>query len=421
LRAGQLGCSAVLGTLATPFASATPDVITIDGMYVYAATPLLLDRSSRAAVIELADANVVLNPNVYGELGQPLMHFEIAIGNPAIGQAVRVFGEGSALPRPTMFAGGGARIGDTLFHASCTSDKMLCATTSAAMADVRSVELRPLVAYGTLGAIAGASLGVSGLLYWRRNQSVPRQLRRAIRNDALTLVYQPLVELDTRRIVGAEALVRWTDQSGNAIPPDVFVGIAEAGGFVSDITRLAIRKSLAELGALLLERPDFHLSINIAPDDLADPEFFPHLRAALAAAGVPPRSLTIELTERSTADRAIALAGIARLRTDGHQVDIDDFGTGYSSLSYLNELEVDAIKIDRAFTMTVGTEAVTASIVPQILAMAATLDLGVVVEGIETEAQAAYFAATGRPVLGQGWLFSKPLPAAALIARLKSG
>lgn len=99
-------------------------------------------------------------------------------------------------------------------------------------------------------------------------------------------------------------------------------------------------------------------------------------------------------------------------------VYIDDFGTGYSSLSYLHRLAVDAIKIDRSFTQTVGTEAVTASVVPQILAMAAQLELMVVVEGVETAEQMEYFRAAGPGLLGQGWFFGKPVPAAQLRERL---
>jgi len=98
------------------------------------------------------------------------------------------------------------------------------------------------------------------------------------------------------------------------------------------------------------------------------------------------------------------------LRRRGHRVYIDDFGTGYSSLSYLQDLAIDAIKIDRAFTKAIGTEAVTVAILPQILAMAEALNLQVVVEGIETTEQARYFSATNRHILAQGWLFGHPLP-----------
>jgi sensor c-di-GMP phosphodiesterase-like protein len=135
------------------------------------------------------------------------------------------------------------------------------------------------------------------------------------------------------------------------------------------------------------------------------------LEHALNDARVATHSLTIEVTESSTARKQLAKETIRRLRLRGHCVQIDDFGTGYSSLSYLHDLSVDGIKIDKAFTQAIGTKAVIGEILPQILAMAETLDLMVTVEGIETKEQADYFAGLARPVLGQGWLFGHPVPA----------
>jgi len=159
---------------------------------------------------------------------------------------------------------------------------------------------------------------------------------------------------------------------------------------------------------------DFRATLNIASQDLTDPGFFAHLEGCLASAGVDPSCIGLELTERSTADQRLAVEGLAQLKSAGHVVYIDDFGTGYSSLAYLHRLDVDAIKIDQTFTQTVGTGAVTASVVPQILEMAARLGLQVVVEGIETAEQAEYFRAAGRGILGQGWLFGKPVHVAQL-------
>jgi sensor c-di-GMP phosphodiesterase-like protein len=207
--------------------------------------------------------------------------------------------------------------------------------------------------------------------------------------------------------VGAEALARWTDEDGFAVGPDVFVKIAEERGFVDSITRLVVRHVLRDFAATLRAHPDFHISINVAATDLADPRFLPMLEDALQQAGVAAQSLAIEITESSTARHEVVIAAILRLRQQGHSVHIDDFGTGYSSLSYLHELSVDAIKIDRSFTRSIGTEAVTAAILPQILAMAGALNLEVIVEGIETGQQADYFSASAQPILGQGWLFGR--------------
>jgi sensor c-di-GMP phosphodiesterase-like protein len=126
---------------------------------------------------------------------------------------------------------------------------------------------------------------------------------------------------------------------------------------------------------------------------------------------VPAKNLVIEITESSTANREVAMEAIRNLRRRGHRIHIDDFGTGYSSLSYLLYLAVDTIKIDKAFTRAIGTESVTVAILPQILAMAESLKLDVVVEGVETGRQADYFSASGQSVYGQGWLYGRPVTA----------
>jgi sensor c-di-GMP phosphodiesterase-like protein len=213
--------------------------------------------------------------------------------------------------------------------------------------------------------------------------------------------------------VGAEALARWTDEEGFAVAPDVFIKIAEERGFVGSITRLVVRHTLRDFATTLRARPDFRVSINVAATDLADPRFLPMLERAMKRARVAARSVIVEITESSTARHEVAIAAILRLRQRGHSVHIDDFGTGYSSLSYLHELSVDAIKIDRSFTQSIGTEAVTATILPQILAMAGALHMQVIVEGIETRQQADYFAALTQPILGQGWLFGRAVAVVA--------
>jgi len=131
-------------------------------------------------------------------------------------------------------------------------------------------------------------------------------------------------------------------------------------------------------------------------------------------AGILPRQVALELTERSTADLVLVSAAIQRLTSEGYKVHIDDFGIGFSSLSYIDQLRVNAIKIDRAFTRTIGTDAVIAPILSQMLEMASSLGVEVVVEGVETEVQRDYLVASGKTLRAQGWYFSRPLSAEAL-------
>jgi sensor c-di-GMP phosphodiesterase-like protein len=139
------------------------------------------------------------------------------------------------------------------------------------------------------------------------------------------------------------------------------------------------------------------------------------LNEKLDGGPIQARNIAFELSERATSDRDVAVAAIRRLREKGHATFIDDFGTGYSNLAYLTELNVDGIKINRSFIATIGTDSVTASIVPQILAVARALNLSVVVQGIEREDQAMYFATDNPKIQGQGWFFGLPVPAKGLI------
>jgi sensor c-di-GMP phosphodiesterase-like protein len=184
---------------------------------------------------------------------------------------------------------------------------------------------------------------------------------------------------------------------------------------VSEITRFVITRSLDELGEVFASHPNFRLTINLAPSDLTDPRLLLLLDERMQNSPITPSNVTFELTERATSDREVAVAAIRRLRLRGHSVFIDDFGTGYSNLAYLTELNVDGIKINRSFIATLGTDSVTASIVPQILAVAKAFSLTVVVQGIEREEQALYFALDDPLMLGQGWFFGQPIPARSLM------
>jgi sensor c-di-GMP phosphodiesterase-like protein len=198
-----------------------------------------------------------------------------------------------------------------------------------------------------LGGLFGVFLGLFCLSIYQRYQTMERQLRRAIQRDRLRTVYQPIVQLSDHRIVGAEALSRWTDEEGVAVPPDVFIRVAEERGIVGSITRLVVRHALADFYAILRAESGFRLNLNVTGSDLIDPGFLTMLSDALREVDVPAQSVNIEITESSTARNKIAGQTIRQLRLRGHGVHIDDFGTGYSSLAYLHELSVDAIKIDR--------------------------------------------------------------------------
>ncbi len=263
-----------------------------------------------------------------------------------------------------------------------------------------------------LGALAGGCLGLGLALYGARDRSLAARLRKALRTGGLDRVYQPVVSIADGRLTGFEALLRWEVRKGDFVPPDVFIGKAEEKGLIRRLTAYVIDGVLADMGACLRAHPELSVNVNIAAADLREPGFVEGLERRLARAGVPPRQIGLELTERTAVDFAGSGGDLARLRAAGHRIYIDDFGAGYSSLAYLGETHVDAIKIDKAFTRTVGlAEGEAVSIVPQIVSMAREHGLDIVVEGVETEKQLACFRALDGALYGQGWLFGKPVPA----------
>lgn len=409
---GQIECSAALGRMAQPNLAATPDFFQQDGTQIYKSLAPYRNSSLTAITLQRGKSFVVFVPQTRMYIQPPPMHFTQTVTDSPTQKLGPEFGEPLQADRSILITEGKVWSGDRLYATRCSIAYFTCLTAFTTLPEIvqanRTKFTGCIVICGMLGAFAGLILS----LLYRRNKSMEQQLRRAIRRDRVRVVYQPLIDLESGSIVGAEALARWNDENGNAVRPDIFVRAAEEHGFVGQITRLVLRHILKDFGPTLRARPEFHVSLNVSAEDLADSAFLAMLETSLAQAKVPPQSLTIEITESSTVRRDQAVNTIHSLRERGHSIHIDDFGTGYSSLSYLHDLSVDAIKIDRSFTQSIGTGSVTVAILPQILAMAEALKLQVVVEGVETPEQAAYFAEAKLPVLMQGWLYGRPVPAA---------
>ncbi len=411
MRGGKLACSATISREDLPTQQFKPDLAQPDGTLLFGDLPPFRVGNSRGILLQLRDSYVVYAPRLPENQGAPSSHFIYSTTGYSSWHVGLTRSGLSAADAKKLTTDGETRLADDLYVTRCSDRYFRCVSATISVAEA----LRDDRVYTALGAGLGGPIGALAGLFFsllhRRNRSIEHQLRRAILKDQVRLVYQPIVDLASKRVIGAEALARWTDEEGFAVGPDVFVRVAEEYGFVGALTRLVVRHTLRDFAETLRERPDFRLSINVTAADLDDPAFLPMLEQALNQAGVPPQNLAIEITESSTARHQAARDAILRLRRRGHSVQVDDFGTGYSSLSYLHDLFIDTIKIDRSFTQAIGTEAVTVSILPQILAMAATLHLDVIVEGIETSQQANYFAEADRSVLAQGWLFGRPVPA----------
>lgn len=422
---GRLGegtflCSATAGKLPTPIPLLPPDLILPSGARIYQSYPLRVPAGDRAEIAAAGNADVVIGPDIFTDFPQrPIRYSAGVVGpsksNPSQRTIVSGIANGQPLPPGILESRQMMEIAGTLYRTHCSSTYPICAVTSIPMPEVWRNNRTLLLGYLSVGGAAGVACATALLMAGRKRRSHTNQLKRAILKGRLSVAYQPIVDLGNHRIVGAEALARWTDEDGDSIRPETIFALAEAEGFVSDITRFILTRATEEIRPILEGHPNFRLHINLAPSDLADPRLLLLLDEKLNDSPLAPVNIAFELPERATSDRAVAIASIARLRERGHAIFIDDFGAGYSNLAYLTELNVDGIKINRSFIATIGTESVTASIVPQILAVARALDLDVVVQGIERQDQANYFAIDNPAMLGQGWFFGLPVPAKALI------
>ncbi len=418
MRNGRMDCSTTLGSLSDKQPLLHPDFIQADGARLYRNLPLLTIAGDVAVAAQVGDSYVVYNPFVTTLLKSPHIHYTLADTDVATHSSGFLVGKEPQIKSSTLTHETQALQGSTIFATRCSNVSTVCVTAYTTIPEVLASSKPMLILLTSMGGLAGCLLGLIGSLVYRRNKSMHHQLLRAIRHGALRVVYQPIVDLETGRILEAEALARWTNDDNQPISPDVFIRVAEDGGFVGEITRFVVHQVLHDFAHTFNQRPGLRVNVNIAAADLADDAFLPMLGGALADVNVRPESLGIEITESYTARQQVAKETILKLRARGHHVAIDDFGTGYSSLAYLHDLSVDAIKVDKAFTRAIGTDAVTVSILPQILAMADQLGLNVIIEGIETRQQADYFMEAHQTVRAQGWLFGHPIPAGGFLQLL---
>jgi sensor c-di-GMP phosphodiesterase-like protein len=250
--------------------------------------------------------------------------------------------------------------------------------------------------------------GWSVLVLVRQRRTLNGELQGALRRGEIRVLYQPIFDLSSRRCVGAEALVRWRRPDGTLTSPDLFIPLAENTGLIREITDFVLQQLLEQLGQVLRANPHLYISVNLAACDVMEPRIGPVVGQLLDLYRVSPRQIAFEVTERGLIDVVPARENLQSLRDLGHPVLIDDFGTGYCSLAYLQTLPVDCLKIDKAFIDALGHDAASSGVAPHIIRMAHALDLKVIAEGIESEAQAILLGSEGVNY-GQGWLFAQAL------------
>jgi EAL domain-containing protein (putative c-di-GMP-specific phosphodiesterase class I) len=247
-----------------------------------------------------------------------------------------------------------------------------------------------------------------------------RSLRRAIENGEIFLHYQPQFSLRTGAAVAVEALARWTSPMLGSVPPDRFIPVAEDCGLIVPLGQCILRRASVQMKAWLdagmsLER----IAVNLSARQLGDTEFLPRVERILADTGLLPQRLEFELTESVLMQQGEEAASVFRaLQAMGVTISIDDFGTGYSSLSYLRRYPVNRLKVDRSFVRDIATDARDAAITKGIIALAHSVGLGVVAEGVENAQQLALLRESGCEE-AQGYYLGYPGPASAICAQFE--
>ncbi|WP_332726934.1 EAL domain-containing protein [Pseudomonas sp. ESBL9] len=254
----------------------------------------------------------------------------------------------------------------------------------------------------------------------RQRQSLGGELQGALRRGEFKVRYQPIVDLNTRQFVGAEALIRWRHADGTMTSPELFIPLAESTGQIRKLTDFVLERTLEQLGPVLRANPQLYVSINLSACDVMEPRIGKVVARLLAIHEVAASQIAFEVTERGMIDVEVARLKLQALRDKGHSILIDDFGTGYSSLAYLQTLPVDCLKIDKAFIDALGYDAASSGVAPHIIRMAHALNLKVIAEGIEHDYQVELLRSEG-VVYGQGWLFEKPLNAHQFRERITGG
>ncbi len=289
---------------------------------------------------------------------------------------------------------------------------------------VDSKDARELIRYARLAIRQEAANSANAFHFYSQEQLKQQkhhlrmivEMEQAIEQDRMLLHYQPQYAMDNnKQVIGMEALVRMLDEQGNVVSPDDFIPIAEDNGMIIAIGRWVIRVACQQLKCWHVQgHKHLRMAINVSPKQLVDVHLVDLITQAVVENGLNYSDLELEITEQCLFENtAIAEKVLKMLSKKGVRIALDDFGTGYSSLAYLAQFPLDVMKLDRSFLAKAPDDTRSKQIISAILAMADKLELDVVAEGIETDAQHQFLANEGCPI-GQGFGFSKPKKAEEL-------
>lgn len=244
-----------------------------------------------------------------------------------------------------------------------------------------------------------------------RRLTITTELKRALasKQNELSMVYQPKIDLATLQVCSMEALIRWNNDTLGFIPPDEFITIAEQAGLIEQVTTWVMNQTINDLAFFRQQGYKFTVAMNLSTQDIQNKVLLDNLVNLLDKAGLSPSSLELEITESDlVADASLAIENLSALTAQGFHFAIDDFGTGYSSLAYLKNLPVKTIKIDKSFILALATDQDDQQIVRAVLGLATAFDLKVVAEGVEDEVSMNMLKQWGCDI-AQGYFISRPL------------
>jgi sensor c-di-GMP phosphodiesterase-like protein len=407
-----LVCSS-LGSHAPGFALGAPDYVSETGTSIWVSTALPMAPHAKFVVAQSQGYAAIVHRELLFDVPEFSAHVTLALVASSTRRAIAARGTFNPAWMRTVPKGESLTFqsGQSIValrrsaNYDLTSVAAISLTSVRAMADDLKTFLVPI------GLLSGVALALAFGYLVRRQVSVPALLRGALRRHEFFVAYQPVVRLANRQCVGAEALLRWRRRDGSMIRPDLFIPIAEETGIITSITRRMLSLVARDMPAMVDAFPQVHISVNLSPRDLESASVVKQLADIMRKSNIKPANLIVEATERGLIDVGLATTFIKEIRDTGIGIAIDDFGTGYSCLSNLTTLDVDILKIDKSFVDTIGTAAPTNSVVLHIIEMAKSLNLVMVAEGVETEAQAEFLRQRGVQY-AQGWLFAKPMSAA---------
>ena len=247
-------------------------------------------------------------------------------------------------------------------------------------------------------------------------------LRRALAQGEFQVYYQPQVNIATGQVIGAEALVRWQNPDLGIISPAEFIPLAEETGLIIQIGEWVLLSACAQAASWLADGfSPFTVSVNLSARQLSDPELKARIVQILETTGLEPANLELEMTESALVENAtVAGATLNQLKALGIRIAIDDFGTGYATLGYLKQFAFDSLKIDRIFVRNANEDAQNAAITTAVILLGHSLNMTVIAEGVETEAELAFLKQHQCDIM-QGYLFSRPEPAPIIESMLVAG